>query len=318
MDSKTLKNEILSEIRIQSIKRLKMDIIAFSDTNHHQQVTIDENCGVVNVALASFANGLIIEIQDAIETQNYDISKRMSRILIQVLTSIESSFNNEIISNIINVLNEMFNSFFSSIDHIFNETINSSKIITESLYKCAIGELTIEESFMFIIKSILSAIIAVGAVALEKKLYAFLSPIVSPLLAEVLSISFSILAAAFAVVASMKFIEKMKEILLLKIAQLNKASLKYKEIEEVCNTLIPQLIKDREKIMQIYNENLLYKEEIFRSSFYNFKKAINENNIDSVLKELSQINALYGEVLQFSTFEEFDEFMISDEVLKLK
>jgi len=318
MDSKTLKNEILSEIRIQSIKRLKMDIIAFSDTNHHQQFTIDENCGVVNVALASFANGLIIEIQDAIETQNYDISKRMSRILIQVLTSIESSFNNEIISNITHVLNEMFNSFFSSIDHIFNETINSSKIITESLYKCAIGELTIEESFMFIIKSILSAIIAVGAVALEKKLYAFLSPIVSPLLAEVLSISFSILAAAFAVVASMKFIEKMKEILLLKIAQLNKASLKYKEIEEVCNTLIPQLIKDREKIMQIYNENLLYKEEIFRNSFYNFKKAINENNIDSVLKELSQINALYGEVLQFSTFEEFDEFMMSDEVLKLK
>ena len=51
-------------------------------------------------------------------------------------------------------------------------------------------------------------------------------------------------------------------------------------------------------------------------SFNAFKQGVSVNNIDKVMNGLIGINSMYGKTLAFSTFKEFDEFMLGDNHFK--
>jgi len=54
----------------------------------------------------------------------------------------------------------------------------------------------------------------------------------------------------------------------------------------------------------------------FEKSFSEFKQGLSKNNIEDIMSGLIGINAMYGKTLQFTTFKEFDDFMLGDDDFK--
>lgn len=317
MHEKTLSQDILNEIGTQTYKRLKIDIIQVvsNDENIYlNEIEIDEDPNIVNTAIVAFTKATIKQIQEAIVTQTIKIEEIIQNILTEVINDLNACISTAAILNVTQILQDFFDSFISDINHLINENKQFVKETAKNLYLLSQGKLTFRETILLIIKSLLNIIVAAGAAILEKKLFAVLSPIFSPMVANILSVSFSIVVASLAIVFYMRFIESTINTLSLFI--LNSELMKLEEIENLCETYIPQLSKEKEEILKWHNEFIEKRGNIFNKSFNNLKQTLSREDINNTLLELANINSLYEAELQFETFEEFDDFMQNNEPLK--
>jgi hypothetical protein len=94
------------------------------------------------------------------------------------------------------------------------------------------------------------------------------------------------------------------------------AKMKAEEVKKVCAELLPDLIAEKDELKELIEKTYKERKLTFDKSFVEFKQGLSSNSIDEVMSGLIGINAMYGQKLQFSTFEEFDDFMLGDDNFK--
>lgn len=89
-----------------------------------------------------------------------------------------------------------------------------------------------------------------------------------------------------------------------------------KEIEDLCDTLIPVIKKSRKALEVQIDKYFSDRKKEFLQSFLLMDNSLNEWDPDSYVQALEKINNQFSQSLKYKTFDEFDAFMKSDEVFE--
>ena len=90
------------------------------------------------------------------------------------------------------------------------------------------------------------------------------------------------------------------------------------EIEKICEEALPKLVEDRERLQALADSHFAERESLLDATFKDIQLAGDNHDFNGFLKGLVTINAAYGRLLPWASFEEFDEFMLDDDrTLKL-
>ena len=276
----------------------------------------------VVVALSTLANGTIFEIKNAYNsTDNISMSQRIKRLLKKVLEEFSKTFKRGATFGTLDVgvgiLSQIFKSISSKLTTLWKSIRTSIKSIFNAIYSFFTGEIkTYQELISTIIKGLLSAILVVGTVALETQLEIFLAPIVTPTVATFLAPALAIVIGSMAVVLTMKSVDMALNALFGIFSKKDMAKMKAQEIKDICEELLPDLIAEKEELKHLISNTYKERKLTFDKSFSDFKQGVSSSNIDEIMSGLIGINSMYNQKLQFVTFEEFDDFMLSDDSLK--
>ena len=276
----------------------------------------------VVVALSTLANGAIFEIKNAYNsTDNISMSQRIKRLLKKVLEEFSKTFKRGATFGTLDVgvgiLSQIFKSISSKLTTLWKSIRTSMKSVFNAIYSFFTGEIkTYQELISTIIKGLLSAILVVGTVALETQLEIFLAPIVTPTVATFLAPALAIVIGSMAVVLTMKSVDMALNALFGIFSKKDMAKMKAQEIKDICEELLPDLIAEKEELKHLISNTYKERKLTFDKSFSDFKQGVSSSNIDEIMSGLIGINSMYNQKLQFVTFEEFDDFMLSDDSLK--
>ncbi len=94
------------------------------------------------------------------------------------------------------------------------------------------------------------------------------------------------------------------------------AKARRKNIEAMCLSLIPQMRQERIELEKGLDKYFSERSVAFNELFNQLDEALTEWNPNKFVSGLENINNQFGKTLQFKTFEEFDEFMESDEAFE--
>lgn len=279
--------------------------------------------GVV-VALSTLASGTIYEIKDALHNKDSQttVMERIERLLKKVLKDFYKTFKRGAWFGFIDVgvgiLSQMLKSISSKLNLLWKELRTSFKSIYNAIHSYISGEIkSYEELLSVIIKGILSAMLVVGTVAFETQLETFLAPIVTPTVASFLAPALAIVVGSLAVVVTMKGVDLALNTLFGVLAQRDVAKMKLEEIQSICGEFLPDLIMEQGELQELIDRTYQDKKLTFEKSFADFQYGLSKNNIDAMLNGLIGINGIYGKKLQFYSFSQFDNLMLSDESFKL-
>jgi len=275
----------------------------------------------VVVALSSLANGAIFEIKDAYSNGGVSISMRIKRLLKKVLDDFYQTFKRGAtygtVDVAVGILSQIFKSISSKITTIWKSLRSSMKSIFNAIWDFMTGKIkSYKDLLATIIKGIISAVMVLGTVALEIQLEAFLSPIVTPLVASFLAPALAIIIGSIAVVVSMRSIDLALNTLFSTFANRDMAKMRAEEVHKICADMLPDLIKETEELQALIDKTYKERKLTFEVSFSEFKNGLTDNDVNRVMCGLIEINKMYGKTLQYSTFEEFDTLMCSDEAFK--
>lgn len=279
--------------------------------------------GIV-VALSTLASGTIYEIKDALHNKDSQttVMERIERLLKKVLKDFYKTFKRGAWFGFIDVgvgiLSQMLKSISSKLNLLWKELRTSFKSIYNAIHSYISGEIkSYEELLSVIIKGILSAMLVVGTVAFETQLETFLAPIVTPTVASFLAPALAIVVGSLAVVVTMKGVDLALNTLFGVLAQRDVAKMKLEEIQSICGEFLPDLIMEQGELQELIDRTYQDKKLTFEKSFADFQYGLSKNNIDAMLNGLIGINGIYGKKLQFYSFSQFDNLMLSDESFKL-
>jgi len=89
-----------------------------------------------------------------------------------------------------------------------------------------------------------------------------------------------------------------------------------REIEKICESLIPSIQKSRKELEDYIDKYFAERKQDFFESFDALDDSLENWDADSYVSALSRINNQFGITLQIKTFEEFDILMGSDEAFE--
>ncbi len=277
----------------------------------------------VVVALSSLANGTIYEIKDVFSQNGEDvpIKKRIKRLLKKVLDDFYKTFKRGAsfgaLDAGIGILSQIFKSISSKLMSIWKSLRTAAKSIFNAIYSYITGKIkSYKELISTIIKGLLSAILVVSTVALESSLEKFLAPLITPTVASFLAPALAIVIGSIAVVVSMRGVDMALNALFGTFSQAKLAKMKAEKVKEICAELLPDLIAEKNELKELIEKTYKERRLTFEKSFSEFQSGLTNNDIDSVMSGLISINSMYGQKLQYETFEEFDDFMLGDDDFK--
>lgn len=315
------KNNVTNRLMCENPRTTAVITQSLAASGHVVQAGLSD---AIVISLSTLANGAIWEIKDAYsDKESTDtISKRIKRLLDKVLKEFAKTFRRGASFGVIDVgvgiLSQIFQSISSKLKLLWKELRTSLKSVYNAIYSYLIGEIkNYRDLLSTIIKSLLSAAMVVGILALEVKLEAFLSPMVSPTVAAFLAPALSIVIGSIAVVIMTKSVDLALNTLFGVFAQRDIAKMKAEKVRELYESLLPALIEEKEELKELIA--ITYKERklTFEKSYSDFKQGLSKNEIETIVCGLIGINELYGKKLQFETQKEFDDFMVSDCSFKL-
>jgi len=313
------KNNVTNRLMSENPRATAIFTQTATATGHIAQAGLSD---AVVVALSTLANGTIWEIKDAYNSNSeVSISTRIKRLLTKVIDEFHKIFKRGASFGALDIgvgiLSQIFKSISSKLKTIWKTIRSSFKSIFNAIYSYFTGEIkSFKELMSSIIKGLLSAIMVVSTIALETQLEAFLAPIVTPLVASFLAPALSIVIGSIAVVLMMRSVDTALNALFGIIAQRDIAKMKREEIKKICAELLPTLISEKEELKELIDKTYKERKLTFNKSFDDFKRGLSSNNINSIMSGLVGINSMYGQKLQFATFEEFDDFMLGDDNFK--
>lgn len=313
------KNNVTNRLMCDNPKTTAVITQSITASGHIAQAGLSD---AIVVALSTLANGAIYEIKDAFSGEkDISITQRIKRLLKKVIEEFQKTFKRGASFGALDVgvgiLSQIFKSISSKLTTLWKSIRTSMKSIFNAIYSYFTGEIkSYQELISTIIKGLLSAILVVGTVALETQLEAFLAPIVTPTVASFLAPALAIVIGSIAVVITMKSVDMALNALFGVFSQRDLAKRKAEEIKELCAELLPDLIAEKEELKELIAKTYKERKLTFDKSFSEFKEGLSTSNIESVMSGLIGINSMYNKKLQFATFEEFDDFMLSDESFK--
>ncbi len=286
-------------------------------------VSVGTSDGVV-VALSTLANGTIYEIKDMFSEngEKISITQRLKRLINKVIEAFKSTFKRGagfgVIDTIIGVLSQIFKSISAKIKYIWKNLRNSAKSIYNAIYDFITGKTkTYKDLISAIIKALFSFTAIISSIGLETQIEVVLSPIITPVIASFVAPVLAIIAGAFAVVLGTRAIDYAINFLFGVYADLIKSRERRAEIEKVIDEFLPQLIEDNEKLEALIKTKFKDMKLKLDSSFADLQNAIISSNSTLFINSLVQINGIYGQKLKYVSFKEFDQAMLSDNVIKI-
>lgn len=286
-------------------------------------VSVGTSDGVV-VALSTLANGTIYEIKDMFSEngEKISITQRLKRLINKVIEAFKSTFKRGagfgVIDTIIGVLSQIFKSISAKIKYIWKNLRNSAKSIYNAIYDFITGKTkTYKDLISAIIKALFSFTAIISSIGLETQIEVVLSPIITPVIASFVAPVLAIIAGAFAVVLGTRAIDYAINFLFGVYADLIKSRERRAEIEKVIDEFLLQLIEDNEKLEALIKTKFKDMKLKLDSSFADLQNAIISSNSTLFINSLVQINGIYGQKLKYVSFKEFDQAMLSDNVIKI-
>ncbi|MCR8685368.1 hypothetical protein [Campylobacter ureolyticus] len=286
-------------------------------------VSVGTSDGVV-VALSTLANGTIYEIKDMFSEngEKISITQRLKRLIKKVIEAFKSTFKRGAgfgsIDAIVGVLSQIFKSISVKIKYIWKNLRSSAKSIYNAIYDFITGKTkTYRDLVSAIIKALFSFTTIISSIGLEAKIEAVLSPIITPMIASFVAPILAIVVGAFAVVLGTRAIDSAINSLFGVYADLIKSRERRAEIEKVIDEFLPQLVEDNEKLETLIKTKFKDMKLKLDSSFEDLQNAIIGSNSILFINSLVQINGVYGQKLKYISFKEFDQAMLSDNVIKI-
>lgn len=308
------KNNVTNRLMCENPRSTAVVTQSLAASGHIAQAGLSD---AIVVSLSTLANGAVFEIKDAFsdDSNTVSISTRIKRLLEKVLQSFREPFSRGASFGALDVgigiLTQIFKSISSKLTYVWRELRTSLKSVFNAMWDFFSGKIkTYKELISIILKALFSASMVVGVIAVEAQLEAFLAPLVSPVIASFLAPALSITVGAIAVVLMSKSVDLALNALFGVFAQRDIAKMKAEEVEALCADMLPTLIDDREKLESLIKKTYQDRKVSFNHSFNEFKNGFLSSDIDSFISGLQGINSLYGKNLSFSTFSEFDEFML--------
>ena len=308
------KNNVTNRLMCENPRSTAVVTQSLAASGHIAQAGLSD---AIVVSLSTLANGAVFEIKDAFsdDSNTVSISTRIKRLLEKVLQSFREPFSRGASFGALDVgigiLTQIFKSISSKLTYVWRELRTSLKSIFNAVWDFFSGKIkTYKELISIILKALFSASMVVGVIAVEAQLEAFLAPLVSPVIASFLAPALSITVGAIAVVLMSKSVDLALNALFGVFAQRDIAKMKAEEVKNLCADMLPTLIDDREKLESLIKKTYQDRKVSFNHSFNEFKNGFLSSDIDSFISGLQGINSLYGKNLSFSTFSEFDEFML--------
>ena len=308
------KNNVTNRLMCENPRSTAVVTQSLAASGHIAQAGLSD---AIVVSLSTLANGAVFEIKDAFsdDSNTVSISTRIKRLLEKVLQSFREPFSRGASFGALDVgigiLTQIFKSISSKLTYVWRELRTSLKSVFNAVWDFFSGKIkTYKELISIILKALFSASMVVGVIAVEAQLEAFLAPLVSPVIASFLAPALSITVGAIAVVLMSKSVDLALNALFGVFAQRDIAKMKAEEVKDLCADMLPTLIDDREKLESLIKKTYQDRKVSFNHSFNEFKNGFLSSDIDSFISGLQGINSLYGKNLSFSTFSEFDEFML--------
>lgn len=277
----------------------------------------------VVVLLSTIANGAIYEIKDSFNNPDTPIIVRIKRLFNTMLSKFKETFYRGAsfgsVDVVIDVLSQIFKSISSKLRLIWKTWRNSLKSIYNAVWDFISGKITsYREVISIIVKGLFSAVVVVGIITLETKLEALLSPILTPIVAAFIAPALSIIVGSLAVITMSKTVDLALNALFGVFAERDTAKLKMEEMTQIIESTLPKLIEDRDGLEKLFKTDRSLRLMQIEDSFKHFSAGFSDTKIDFFLQGLVKINNVYGQELQFSTFKEFDDFMLDkNSVFKL-
>jgi len=308
------KNNVTNRLMCENPRSTAVLTQSLAASGHIAQAGLSD---AIVVSLSTLANGAIFEVKDSFsdDSNTVPISTRIKRLLEKVLQSFKEPFSRGATFGALDIgvgiLTQIFKSVSSKLIYVWRELRTSLKSIFNAVWDFFNGKIkTYNELLSIILKSLFSASMVVGTIAIEAQLETFLAPLVSPVIASFLAPALSITVGAIAVVLMSKNVDLALNALFGIFAQRDIAKMKAEEVNALCADILPSLIEDREKLELLIKKTYQDRKISFDHSFNEFKNGFLSKDIDSFISGLQGINSLYGKNLSFSTFSEFDTFML--------
>lgn len=310
------KNNVTNRLMCENPRTTAVITQSIAASGHVVQAGMSD---AIVVSLSTLANGAVFEIKDAFSEKGSDISisDRIKRLLSKVIDAFKETFGRGASFGALDVgvgiLTQIFSSISTKLKYLWKELRTSLKSIFNAIYSFITGKIkSYKELISVIVKSLLSAVMVVGTIALESKLEAFLAPLVTPIVASFLAPALAIVIGSIAVVLMSKTVDLALNTLFGVFSQRDIAKMKAEKVQELYESLLPALIEEKEELRELIASTYKERKLTLEKSFEDFKQGLSSNDIDTVICGLIGINEMYGKELQFATQKEFDEFMVSD------
>lgn len=275
------------------------------------------------VALQTFGSGLIYEIKDYNSAKDeISLIERFKRLLQKTIMAFKDGFINGAKFGAIDILINIISSFFKKIStqilYLWKNLRNALKSVYNAIVSYVKGTIKDFKTLLSTIsKGILSAIFVLLAAGIESQINTYLKTLLPSGIASVLSGIFAISICAVGVILSSKIIDNALNYLFGVYADLIKSRERRAEIEKVIDEFLPQLVEDNEKLETLIKTKFKDMKLKLDSSFEDLQNAIIGSNSILFINSLVQINGVYGQKLKYISFKEFDQAMLSDNVIKI-
>ncbi|MBF7049760.1 hypothetical protein IY972_08025 [Campylobacter volucris] len=304
----TDKNQALKEVYVIQAKQATINVFQ----------TGASDAGIV--VLSTFASGVIAELKsEFIKKEHEDFDVRFKRLLSRVIESGKDAFvrgaSFSIIDTIVGIASQYFKKIGGHLKTLWKNLRSSLKSIWNAIYAYITGKIkSFGELIKVILKSLFSAIMTIFAIALEEQICQALG---GSQLAQILSIGISIFICSLAVVLFSKTVEITINSFVAIFAKANLAKARREEIEMVFDKIMPKMIENQESL-QIFIDDYMYDlKNTSNISFQELQTALNNNNYTQANQSIIKLAENFGVDDLFKTRKEFDDFMFSNDNLKI-
>lgn len=271
------------------------------------------------VALSVLGSSVVCEIEDEFVKNNHeDFTKRIERIISNVINAAKGAFARGagfgVLDALVAIASQIFKQIGGKIKEIWSNLRNAAKSIWNALWDYISGKIKTFKDFIKVaLKAIFSMVVALYAMSLESQITAYLSPILSPLVANIVGTALTIFICAFTVVVFSRTLEISINGFFAICAKAEMAKKRREEIEALYDKIMPQMIENRENLEKYLNDYISDLEQRSELSFNDLQLALTSDNYSKANDSICKLAELYGVKGLFKNNKEFVEFLENDE-----
>lgn len=267
------------------------------------------------VVLSTFASGVVWELRDEYLHNNHeDFLIRLQRLLKQVFVKGSESFGRGasfgLIDTTLGLAAQSLKNIGGNLRAMWTSLRNSAKSIFNAIWQFIKGEIkSFSQLIRTILKSLFSAIMVAFGFALERELSVYVG--------NVLATGISILVCSVGVVIFSQSLDLAINGFLAICASAKMAKARREEIEALYQEIMPKMIENRLQLEAFTDEYIANLKDTSELSFADICSAVSNNNYAKADEALIKLASAYGVNDLFVSQKEFDDFMLSDEPLRL-
>lgn len=267
------------------------------------------------VVLSTFASGVVWELRDEYLHNNHeDFLIRLQRLLKQVFVKGSESFGRGasfgLIDTILGLAAQCLKNIGGNLRAMWTSLRNSAKSIFNAIWQFIKGEIkSFSQLIRTILKSLFSAIMVAFGFALGRELSVYVG--------NVLATGISILVCSVGVVVFSQSLDLAINGFLAICAKAEMAKKRREEVEALYHEIMPKMIENRLQLEAFTDEYIANLKDTSELSFADISSAMANNDYSKADEALIKLAGAYGVNDLFVSQKEFDDFMLSDEPLKL-